>query len=92
LPQILEALSTHTETTVYPTTKVPTKKILLVPFSGSEPKFLVIFPLNLSFFVSSPKTSGKGREKRKEKKLSLVHFRTKQNIKCPGNWKSNNPI
>jgi hypothetical protein len=64
------------------------KKKLLVHFSGFEPKFLVTFPLNLSFFAFSPETSGK----EKEKKLSLIHFKTKQDIKCPKIWKSNNPI
>jgi hypothetical protein len=34
----------------------------------------------------------KGKKRKRKKKLSLIHFITKQNIKCPKNWKSNDHI
>lgn len=73
------------------TTKVPTEKKedSQYPFTGSQPKFLIIFPLKPFIFCFF---SEKNQQNKKKK---LIHRtfqnQTKHKI-VKGNWKSNNPI
>lgn len=73
------------------TTKVPTEKKedSQYPFTGSQPKFLIIFPLKPFIFCFF------SEKNQRNKKKKLIHRtfqnQTKHKI-VKGNWKSNNPI